>query len=118
MPHKHQKEKALIPRDLRRNVKLTLEQREEIRENAEGLSLRGLATKYGVSRTTIAYILDPKKHAASLEARQKKGGWKQYYNKEKHRQAMREYLQHKTKLDKQGVLYYPTQTEKDETECK
>jgi len=67
MPHKHETSGKLIPAAKKRSAKLTPKESEEIRENAEGLSQRKLAAKYGVSRRLITFILDPEKHARNLE---------------------------------------------------
>ncbi len=87
---------------LDRRVKLTEEQREEIRKSE--LSTRKLAMMYGVSRRTIQFIKDPEKQRQSLLRREERGGWKQYYNKEKQTKAIREHRNYKKKLYNDGLL--------------
>jgi hypothetical protein len=98
MPYKFQTDKTLLPRDKDRRVKLTDVQREQIKENIEGLSQRKLADKYGVSRRMIAFIVDPSKLEENKKRREERGGWKQYYNKEEHTFATREHRHYKQKI--------------------
>tara|TARA_R110000868_G_scaffold150997_1_gene374597 strand:+ start:359 stop:706 length:348 start_codon:yes stop_codon:yes gene_type:complete len=79
MPYKWQTDKTPMPRQADKRVKLTDRQRKQIRLNPDGLSQRKLAKLYGVSRRLITFILDPQKLADNREARDKRGGWEQYY---------------------------------------
>ena len=103
MPYAHTRKKIKQEDDNRR--KLTNAQRAEIRLNALGLSQRALAVKYKVSRRLIQFILYPDKHAENLERRRQRGGWKQYYDKEEHRESQKRYRDHKQALAKAGKLY-------------
>lgn len=104
MPHEFERRKKLIPRKLKRSVKLSPEQREEIRSNADGLSNHALAAKYGVSRRLIQFIRFPERHAKNLLDRQLRGGSKRYYKKEYHTEKIREARHYKLELDKQQLL--------------
>lgn len=95
MPHKHETDNIPIPREKDRRVKLTDEQRREIAANAEGLSQRELARRYGVSRRTITFILDPDKLEQNRQRRQERGGSKQYYDKDVHCTSMRVHRRYK-----------------------
>ena len=95
MPYKFETDKIPLPKGKDRRVRLTPEQRAEIRENVDGLSQRALANKYKVSRRLVQFILQPDKHAQNLKCRQDRGGWQQYYDKNKHKDAMREHRQYK-----------------------
>ena len=99
MPYKYETDKQPLPPGKDRRAKLTPEQREEIRENPEGLSKHQLAVKFGVSRRLVQFIQHPERHAKNLNDRQARGGWKQYYDKDKHAQTMREHRHYK-----QGTL--------------
>ena len=70
MPFKSEKIKIQGTKHDRRR-KLTKEDKEEIYANPLGLSQRVLAAKYGVSRRTIQFVLDPRK--AKREHQAKKG---------------------------------------------
>lgn len=97
----------LIPinnKKLDRRIKLTDEQREEIKSNPLGLSQRRLAAMYEVSRRTIQFILDPEKLEENKKRREERGGSKEYYDKEKNTKAMREHRQYKNQLYKEGKL--------------
>lgn len=48
-----------LPESERPRRNLTAEQREEIRQNADGLSVGKLADRYGVTRRAIQFILNP-----------------------------------------------------------
>lgn len=74
-------------------VKLTDEEREEIVILfAKGdVSQSKLARDFEVSRRTISFILDPSKREENIQRRNERGGYKQYYDKEKHRIAMAKY---------------------------
>ncbi len=95
MPYKFLTDKIPLPREKDRRVKLTNEQREEIRNNVEGLSQQKLADKYAVSKRLIQFILHPEKLAQNLLDREKRGGWKQYYNKDKNTECVREHRRYK-----------------------
>ena len=99
MPNK-KLESFRVPRvkGIDKRIKLTNEQRAEIRDNSLGLSQRGLAEKYGVSRRTIQFIIAPDKHAQNLQRRAERGGAMQYYDKEKHAEYMRTHRAHKAVL--------------------
>lgn len=105
MPYKFEKTPINNPKNDRR-VKLTDEDRENIRkEYAEGeISQRGLAKKYNVSRRLIQFVLDPEKAEAARRqyAERRKDG--RYYDKEKHREYVKEHRQHKKMLFEKGEL--------------
>ena len=102
MPHKPDRLGWVLPATADRRRKLTADQREAIRENPEGLTQRELATRYMVSRRLVQFIQTPAKQAANLEARQRRGGWRQYYRPEQHTEAMRATRHHRLKVYKKG----------------
>lgn len=95
---------------LDRRVKLSSAQKEEILQLKEKHSQRGLAKMFGVSRRTIQFIIDPAKHEENLLRRKERGGWKQYYDKESHREAIKEHRDYKKDLFNKGLI-------KNEREC-
>ena len=101
MPYSFETQKTKLPRDKDRRVKLTNEQRREIQDNVEGLSQRKLAAKYGVSRRLISFILDPAKAESNKQRRKERGGWRQYYIKEEHTEAIRNHRRYKAQVLKQ-----------------
>ena len=64
-----------------KRIKLTEEQRSEIKELYGRISQRKLAKMFGVSRRLVVFIGDEAKHKRNLECRKLRGGWKQYYDK-------------------------------------
>jgi len=103
MPYKSEKIKIEGSKYDRR-AKLTPEDKKEIYANALGLSQRALASKWGVSRRTIQFILDPSKLKENLKRRKERGGSKQYYNKEEWAETMKEHRRYKEKLSKEGKI--------------
>ena len=98
MPYKHAYTHLLIPRELDKRVKLSLEEREEIKSLYGKISQRKLAARYGVSRRLIIFIGCPEKYAKNLADRKLRGGSKAYYKKEKHTIAMKKHRRGKQRL--------------------
>lgn len=103
MPYKSNKIKIAGGKYDRR-VKLTIEQRQEIFKNEDGLSQRALARKYGVSRKTISFILHPEQKRENKERRKERGGWRQYYDKDYNAKVMKEHRSYKYGLHKDGKI--------------
>lgn len=105
MPYKA--EKIKLPRELDRRVKLTDEQREEIKHKySTGLySQRALASEYKVSRRLIQFITDEDKAQRAselLRERKKDGRYKP--TKEEWNKIVREHRQYKHNLYIEGKL--------------
>ena len=89
MPYKFQTDKLLIKREDDKRVKLTDEERKEIKKLYGSISQRKLAVMFNVSRRLIIFIGNPKTKERNLELRAEKGGSSFYYDKEKHTKAMK-----------------------------
>ena len=103
MPYKSEKLKLSPDKDRRR--KLTDEQKEEIRKiYATGVcGMRPLAKQFGVDRTTIQVIVNPKR-AEAMKQRSKEH-WRDYRpSKEEWAETMREHRRYKQNLYLQGEL--------------
>ena len=105
MPYKS--EKIKLSREQDRRVKLSNEQKEEIRHKYElGIySQRALAREYGVSRRLISFILFPEKEMIArqqLKERQKDGRYKP--SKAEWAATVREHRRYKQELYKAGKL--------------
>lgn len=105
MPFKS--EAIKLPKQYDRRVKLSDEQREEIRDKyASGLySQRALASEYQVSRRLIAFILYPERYAKSKEqfkVRRQDGRYKP--DRDKWRKTMKEHRAYKQKLFTSGKI--------------
>ena len=100
MPYKFETEKMLIPRKLDKRVKLTLEEKDDIRKsyNQGGYSQRQLARLYGVSRRTIQFIVNPTSLEENIERRKERGGSAQYYDKDKNTTYINRWRKHKKSL--------------------
>jgi len=99
MPYKSEKINIAFT-EYDKRIRLTEEQKEAIRkEYATGLiSHRGLAEKYKVNRKTIYNILNPDKYKAQLERNKEINHSKQYYNKDKHKEYIKQHRHYKQKL--------------------
>ncbi|MGD2352039.1 hypothetical protein ACP8H2_09830 [Bacillus subtilis] len=105
MPHKSDK-MSINNQKHDKRVKLTDDDKEKIKkEYATGLvSQRDLAKKYGVSRRTVQFALDPEKLERTKKQfaeRQKEG---RYYDKDKHKEYMRKHREYKKDLYNKGLL--------------
>lgn len=91
---------------LDRRVKLTQVDKENIIQMyATGtFSQRSLASEFNVSRRSIQFVLSPEKLEENLMRREERGGWKTYYNKEKHRVSMKEHRDYKKELFSEGKI--------------
>lgn len=109
MPYKFESDKLLVPKEHDKRIKLTPEDKELIKHLYEttDTSQRKLATQFGVSRRLIQFILYPEKHKANLQAREARGGSKQYYNKETHTKTMKAHRRHKKALYDASLLLVP-----------
>jgi len=102
MPYKIETLKIKLPKNkwYDRRYKLTEQEKDEIRENIEWLSMRKLWLKYKVDRKTIAYIIYPERYEQMLAAaKERRKDWR-YYDKDKHRKAMK-----KTRRYRYDVLW-------------
>ena len=105
MPYKSEKIKLTRSQD--RRIKLTDEQREEIREKySTGLySQRALTREYNVSRRLIAFVLDDEKYQKCKEQfKERKADGRYKPDKEVWAKTMREHRQYKQKLYLDGEL--------------
>lgn len=104
MPYKIDTDKKLIPLALKRNTKITEEQKVEIREiYATGSSShRKLAAAYGVEKSTIAFILNPEKYELSKE--RAKANRHKYYSKEKQAKYTKRTRDYRVALNKDNKL--------------
>jgi hypothetical protein len=99
-------ENGRVPRvkGIDKRMRLTPEQRAEIRDNADSLSNYQLAAKYGVSKRLIQFIRRPEAHRENLLRREERGGAMKYYVKETHREAIAAHREHKKELLARGLL--------------
>jgi len=103
MPYKSEKKGILIPRDMKKNVKIPIGEHENVRLHyLQSKSQRATAKHFGVSRSLIRFICFPdklKKHKENQKQLQKEG---RYYDKEKHTVHVKEYRKRKNDLFKKG----------------
>jgi DNA-binding transcriptional ArsR family regulator len=102
MPYKFETDKVKLPEGKDRRVKLSNEDKEVIKAlYATGdISTYKLAEEFNVSRRTISFVLDPQKKKANLERLEERGGSKVYYDKDKHKEYMKNYRRYKREVMK------------------
>ena len=97
---------AIKNKSLDRRVKLTDEERIEIADTYKsgGTSYNKLAVEYGVSKRLIMFIVNPDKYEVTKKqfAERQKGG--RYYDREKHRMAVKKHRDYKKELFKEGKI--------------
>lgn len=105
MPYKFEKIPINNPANDKR-VKLTDEDKANIKAEYESgsISIHGLAKKYKVSKRLIQFTLFPerKEKAKQLFLERQKDG--RYYDKEKHKEYMKNHREHKKELYQKGLL--------------
>lgn len=105
MPYKSQK---IIIQGTKfdRRVKLTPDDKELIKwmREEEQTSYNKLALQFKVSKRTIQFICNPQKLEANKELRAKRGGSKIYYDKDKHKESVKEHRQYKEDLKNKGLI--------------
>jgi len=106
MPYKCQYDGSKIPTKLKRSAKLTQDDKDEMRKiyKMGAVSYRELGLLFGVSKSMAIYAVNPDRQKKNYALRVKRGGSKQYYDKDKHTEAMRKHREYKNKLAKDGLL--------------
>ena len=76
-----------------KRVKIEKSEHDYIRKlyHVEKMSKRAIARHYNVDKRLIDFIVDPESEKRNIALRKKRGGWKRYYDKEKHRATMHAY---------------------------
>lgn len=99
-----------------RRIKLTDDDKKTIiwLHEEEKISQRKLAIQFNVSRRLIQFVLDPEKLVKNKEKRKARGGSKQYYDKDKHRESIKDTRNRKQQLKLQGLIKLEENLEKSE----
>ena len=88
-----------------RRIKLSEEQKDKI------ISLRGVASchsvarEFGVCKRTIQFLWYPERLEKNLQDRKARGGSKQYYDKIKWKETMKEHRHYKQELYLSGEIF-------------
>lgn len=101
MPYKYIYEHVRLPKGTDRRVRLTDEEREDIKELhfVKGWGVRKIARTYShVSRRLIQFVLFPDRLKVVADNAKNKKAWLIYYDKEKHTKAMREHRRYKQSI--------------------
>jgi len=103
MLFKFETDGVLMPVHKDKRRKLSPDQKQAIRESDPAIPDKILADEYNVSRRMIGFIRRPETLAANKLARELRGGWAQYYDKDKHADYMREHRRYKRDVLKDGA---------------
>lgn len=89
-----------------RRIKLTTFDKEKIVEiYALGQSsINQIARDFHVSKRLIQFVLFPERQTKNIQYRKERGGSKQYYNKNKHRESMKDTRHYKQDLKLRGQI--------------
>lgn len=100
MPYKAETNNFILSSvDKDRRVKITEEDKLNIHKlYVKGVSIREIERTLHISRRSIQFILFPERLIENKKRRQERGGWKQYYNKEQHKETMKEHRHYKHKI--------------------
>lgn len=104
MPYKSEYTHKKIPNSLDRRVKLSPDERLEIKRLYGKISQRKLAAMFGVSRRLIQFIGNPDFKVRDLELRKLRGGSMIYYDKKKAIEASQKTRIYRKELDHKGLL--------------
>jgi len=104
MPFKSEYEHLVLPRNKDKRVKLSLEEKEEIKRLYGTISQRKLASMFGVSRALIRWYGDPEKHKQNLLRRAERGGSMIYYDHDKQIESSKKTRKKRQKLYSKGEL--------------
>ena len=98
MPYKFETQKKKIERKDDRRIKLTEEERKEIKKLYGRISQRKLALMYKVSRRLIIFIGCPEKYEQNKALYKERRKDKRYYKKARNTKAIKKCRQHKKML--------------------
>lgn len=100
MPYSFETYNVKLPEGFDRRIKLTGKDKQNIVDlyEIEHCAIREITRIYGVSRRLIQFTLFPERLEHSKELREKRGGWKQYYDKDKNTKAIKEHRHYKYKI--------------------
>ena len=104
MPYKSEKAQ-LVNTEFDRRVKLTAEQKEDIKymHNELGYSGRQLAKEFGVHKSRIQQIYNPEREK-KVRQRRKELAYRYKKSKEERAEIVREHRRYKEKLFKEGKI--------------
>lgn len=98
-------DKIKLPRSLDRRVKITGQEKKEIRQLHGKLSIRSIARKYPhISRRSIQFILFPTRLEVVKQRAIEVKRWTKGNKKEFHTPAMRKYRAYKHRVYTQGLI--------------
>ena len=93
-----------------RRIKLTQEQKDQIADLKGKISRIACANQFGVSKRTIDFIWYPERLERNKQLRQERGGSKQYYDRVKWAEQMKEHRDYKQDLYLEGKIRLTTES--------
>ena len=105
MPYKSEKMKLTKEQD--RRIKISEQKKKEIIALKGKISQRKCAELYGISRRSVVFLWYPERLEENKKRREERGGWTQYYDKEKWRETMKEHRHYKQEiyLERRDISY-------------
>jgi hypothetical protein len=97
---------AINNESLDRRVKLSKQDKELVKwlREEEKISYQKLANQFKVSKRLIIFICNPETLKKNIEDRAKRGGSKQYYDREAHNLSIKEHRDYKKELFSKGLI--------------
>ena len=68
------------------------------------MSIRKITLQFNVNRRLIQFILFPERREKNLQDRQRRGGSKAYYDKDRHKKSIKETRRYKQSLYKKRLI--------------
>lgn len=98
-------DKKKLPREYNRRVKLTSTDLQNIEKwYLEGCSITSIAKEIGCSKRLVQFKLFPERLKRNINLRNKRGGSKIYYDREKHNQSIKNLREYKKQLIEEGKI--------------
>lgn len=82
----------------RRTKMLPCQKERAVRLYNDGISINALAGIFKVNKRLIQFLLFPERQAKNLQDREDRGGTMAYYNKDQHRESIKEHRNHKVNI--------------------
>lgn len=96
MPYKSEKMKLSPEQD--RRIKISDDKKNEIVALKGKISQRKCAELFGISRRSVVFLWYPERLEQNKQRRQERGGWRQYYDKEKNTATQKEHRHYKQEI--------------------
>lgn len=105
MPYKSERKGLVIPREYKRNIKLSEEDKRAIVDARRfGTSYQKIADQFGVSKKRVIQICNPEIEERDRKRLKECRKERRFYDKEKHRNYIKNHRKYKYALMNNGLL--------------